>query len=91
MGVRDHQVHPVQTTGFQTREEVLPELEGLTLADRGTEHLASPGRRHPGRHHQRLGDHVGADADLAERGITEHIRKLGMSQRTAAEFGDLGV
>ena len=47
MGVRDHQVHPVQTTGFQTREEVLPELEGLTLADRGTEHLASPGRRHP--------------------------------------------
>jgi hypothetical protein len=93
-GVRvgDHQLNPVQATGFQATQERGPERPGLAVSDVEAEHLAPPVRADPGRDHDRLGGHpaapaapVTAAADRAEAGVQEHVGKLDLDQRAVSE------
>src|SRR6476660_5709773 len=91
MGIRDNQMYPGQAASTQRRQNLPPELVGLAVTDGGTQDLTSAVDGYPGSHHQGLRDHVRPDTDLAERGITEHVRKLRMGQAAGAKRLDLAV
>lgn len=82
---------PDRPRAFEGGEEFTPELEGLRVADCGTQHFTGAVDRHSRRHDQRLRHHVGTDANLAESRIGEHVRKLGVGQRALAERGHFVV
>src|SRR5829696_2051280 len=84
-------MHPSQAAGLQRGQELAPELVGLAVTHRGAQHFTRTVDGHPGGHHQGLRDHMRADADLAEGGIAEHIRKRGVGQTAGPEGIDLLV
>jgi hypothetical protein len=72
VGIGDDQMHPGQPAGLEAGQELTPEPEGLTVPDRGAQHLPGALDGHPGGHHQCLRDHMGPDPDLAEGGISQN-------------------
>lgn len=82
-------MHPGKPTGFQRGEELAPELKGFAVTDRSAQHLAGAVEGDPGGHHQRLRDHMRPDADFAEGGVTEHVRKRRVGQAAGTERLDL--
>ena len=91
MRIRDHQMHPRQTTCLQPGQELTPKIERLTVADCRTEYFASSLDRDTGRHDQSLGDHMRPDPDLAVRGIKKNVGKARVRQRPLPEAGNLDV
>jgi hypothetical protein len=84
-------MHPSQAASAQRGQELAPELVGLAVTDGGAQDFAGAIDGHPGGHHEGLRDHVRADADLAEGGVAEHVRELGVGQAAGTKRLDLFV
>jgi len=73
VGVGDEELGPVQTAGFQRREELSPEDLVFAIADVEPEHFPAAVGGHADGDDHRLGDDTVVDGGLAIRGVEEHV------------------